>query len=991
VLPTYRWQRERFWSVDTPAVANASMRRPSAGNPPVITDGTPAHFYDALARSRGAAVEESYLTFGLLPRPIPDFSWLLAAFGLASDAQERLLKDGQRSLRRTLLDSVDFERVDKVLDFGCGYGSDLLALAGQHLRLQLHGYTISAEQAEIGAQRLEARGLSDRAHIYHRDSSTDAFPDRYDLIFGFEVATHVRDKQALFANIEHHLRPSGYLLLADFIADASSGIDVADTASYNLNQTGWLDLLSGHHLRIVECIDVSPEVARFLDDPHFVRNLSRVDEEVGLSPIERRNFEAMANFGRALDRKLLRYVLFIVQKDDLARPAYLRDGNRQWLAAPTPYAARTPTAATSEPSDAWLYQIDWEHIPQPAAPAGAHRTSSFAGSTVLIFADPHGVAVRVAQQLTAEGGRALLVEPGEQYSHDGERYVARPGHAEDMARLVDDAMPPGAPPLHAVVHLWSLGTPTLDAATPAALRVAEGLGCAGMLPILRALRRPVAGSLARLWIVTRGAQAIGTNATVDGALAAPLWGMGRTLAVEAPSTWGGLVDLDPRDSVDDAARLIVAELHDTEGEDQVAYRDGLRLGARLVRQPSFEPRAFSLRDDGTYMITGGLGDLGLAAAEWMVARGARYLVLVGRTARPHHTTQALEQLGVRVLVAAADVADPSAMRTVFSQLEAEGWPPLRGVIHAAGAVHQGALHELSDDALGADFRAKVEGSLVLDRLVADAPLDFFVFFSSGSSILGSPLLGGYAAANAFEDALAHARRARSVPALSINWGFWGERGMAVREGGLVPRGMETLSIAQGFAVMERLLGQDSPQVGVLRIDLEAFGRFHPEYARLPLMRTLLGGATRTRDTASSTPRVRTALAAVGPGFRRRSMLEDYLKEQLGQVLKVRTAEITTQTPMQAFGLDSLMAIELRNRLESGFGLTLSATIAFAHPTLAALATHLGNEMNLPLDAAEPTRSTTAPSMISLSSNTLSDDEIAEKLAARLASIEGMSK
>ncbi len=994
ILPTYPWQRERFWSVGAPAPADELSRPLPSGDRSPGADGTPAQFYDALARSRGAVVDEEYLTFGLLPRSAPGFSWILAAFGLdASAEQTRMLQDGQRSLRNALLDSVDLSRVERALDFGCGYGSDLLTLAERNPHLRLHGYTISPEQAEIGARRLEARGHGGRAQIYHRDSSKDAFPDRYDLIFGFEVATHVRDKQALFANIEGHLRASGYLLLADFIADTDSGIEVVDTASYNVDEEGWLDLFCTHHLRIVECVDISAEVARFLDDPSFERNLSRVEAEIGLSPIERRNFEAMANFGRALERRLLRYVLFVIQKDDLARPAYLRHLNQRWLQAPTPYAERRAEGVPGDPSDEWLYRIDWERAPRVPSLAAARQAPALVGSTVLIFADPHGVAARLAALLIEGGAHAVLVDPGEGYRRNGERYVVRPGSAEDMARLFEDVQPPGAPPLRGAVHLWSLGVPAFEGVTPAELRVAEGLGCVSALQIVKALGRAVPCDQARLWIVTRGAQPVEAGAALGGVLSAPLWGFGRTLAVETPSMWGGLVDLDPRDPPGAAAALLLAELRGADGEDQVAYRRGERRVARLVKHPPFEPRPVPLREDGTYMITGGLGDLGLALADWMITRGARQLVLVSRSERRQSAVKALEDRGVRVLVATADVADQPAMEALFSRLREEGWPPLRGVIHAAGVVHQGPLLELSDSALDADFRPKVAGSIVLDRLLAGAPLDFFVFFSSGSALLGSPLLGGYAAANAFEDALAHARRARGLPALSINWGFWAERGMAAREGSIVPRGMDELSLEQGIAALERLLGQDSPQVGVMRIDLEAFRRFHPEYARLALMTGLIRSDDRPprnapRD-APGGPSVRAALAAVGPGFRRRSMMEEYLKEQLGQVLKIRPAEIDTQTPLRSFGLDSLMAIELRNRLEAGLGLKLSATIAFVHPTVTALGVHLGGELGLPLEPAEPSldRRGSAGEASASPLDTLSEDELAAKLTETLASMQ----
>lgn len=919
LVPTYPWQRERCWSLDS-TLAKSAPSAPRANR----TQGGPTGFYDALARSTGATREESYLTFGIHPQGAPAFSWLRAAMGIApSTLDAEFFLSGQRALRRALFDSIDMTRVARALDFGCGYGSDLLTLASGHPHLRLDGYTISEEQAAIGRRRIEARGLSGRVEIHQSDSSADPFPAMYDLIFGFEVATHIPDKAALFANIERHLNASGYLLMADFVVMSASNIDVADTASYNATGSQWLDLFTDHRMRIVEAIDISAEAARFLDDPDFEQNLRLVETRASLTPVERRNFQAMANFGRALERGLLQYMLFIVQKDELARPDYLRRSNRQWIEKPTAYADRLPSTPAAL-SDEWFYHIQWDRAPLPS------RKTSLKDVQIAIVGDRGRVAARLAQLLALEGAHAAVVEVT---GLDGLR--------------VDH-----------IVHLAGL-----DAEDESAL-----------LELPLCVRGP------RLWIATRDSQPVGSGAAITAAFGTALWGMARTIAVETPEMWGGIVDLGGDDAPDTSARAILAEILAGGAEDQVVYRRGVRHIARLVRHPWFEPRTVEFASDATYLITGGLGDLGLATAEWMAQQGARSLVLVSRTAHANAATRSLEDRGVRVLVAAADVADEAAMTAVFGQMRDEHWPPLRGIIHAAGVVRRIPVRELTREGLAADLRAKTQGSLVLHRLTHELALDFFVLFSSGSAILGSPALAGYAAGNAFQDGLAHARHALGLPALSIDWGFWAERGMAAREGGAVPRGMQALTADEALGAMGRLLGQRDPQVAVLRMNAEEFAHFHPEYARLPLMKSLLSRGRSVEPEIARDARILESLEAAPAGFRRRSVMESYLKDQLARVLKSRPGDITVNTPMQKFGVDSLMAIEFRNRLEKDLGLKLPATLAFSHPTLSAIADHLASQLNLPLNAVEKQSPTAVAEWFG--------DEIAAKLAAKLAALAG---
>ncbi|HEX8539286.1 MAG TPA: acyltransferase domain-containing protein, partial [Cystobacter sp.] len=269
-LPAYPWQRSRYWvELRRAEVHSAALPLPRSEEiavepaPSTHGEGTASRFYDDSAeRERVLQPDEVYLTFGIMRRPVPGFSWLLNVYGLAeTPGHKDILLDGQRGLRSVLFGGVRWESVRKVLDFGCGYASDLISLARRYPNLSLHGYTISAEQAAVDAERVRARGLQDRIRVFARDSAKDAFPDRYDVAFGFEVATHIADKDALFSNLTRSLNNGGFLLLADFIAAGVSAINIEETASYNSSAEEWADVLSRHNFRLVEGVDISREAS----------------------------------------------------------------------------------------------------------------------------------------------------------------------------------------------------------------------------------------------------------------------------------------------------------------------------------------------------------------------------------------------------------------------------------------------------------------------------------------------------------------------------------------------------------------------------------------------------------------------------------------------------------------------------------------------------------------------------------------------------------
>jgi NAD(P)-dependent dehydrogenase (short-subunit alcohol dehydrogenase family)/acyl carrier protein len=356
---------------------------------------------------------------------------------------------------------------------------------------------------------------------------------------------------------------------------------------------------------------------------------------------------------------------------------------------------------------------------------------------------------------------------------------------------------------------------------------------------------------------------------------------------------------------------------------------------RLAPQPL--PESPPVRADGTYLVTGGLGGAGLLCARALATAGARQLVLVGRTATPEcAAVRELEALGARVRVEALDVADERAVGVLLDGLDG---PPLRGVLHAAGVAVDGLATALDRAALERALRPKLGGGLALHRALGDRPLDFFVLFSSLGSLLGHPGQGAYAAANAFLDALAHARRAQGRPAVSVNWAVWDGVGLAATPGGrragatLADAGIRPIATAEALDALWRVTAAGEPQLAVG--DLLGARGAAPVLAR-PAQ------APAARD-------VREALAAAEPGAVRRAVMRRHLQEQVGQVLRVAPDEVAVSRPLKSLGLDSIAALELRSRLEASLGLALPAALAWHHPTLADLGVHLSVRLGLPLE------------------------------------------
>ena len=322
-------------------------------------------FYDELAAAAGHDDDagdgsQGHLTFGLMPQAKAGFSWVRALFaGNAAPSDDVTLRRAQAALKQAIFEPVDFSTAHRVLDFGCGHAADICALARRHPHLTLDGCTISAGQVAVGRRRVAQLGLEDRVRIHHRDSARDPFPGRFDVIFGIEVSGLIEEKAALFDNIADHLEPGGALVIADFVATAD-GIASPETASFTSTAEEWASLLADRRLRLTDCVEVSGEIAAFLDDPGFTEQVESLVAEHGLSPLTRRHLLSNDNIGRALRCGIMRYVLLTARHDRTASPARLLVANRARLAAPDRW-----TAAASWRD--WFYRVVWEERPVDAA------------------------------------------------------------------------------------------------------------------------------------------------------------------------------------------------------------------------------------------------------------------------------------------------------------------------------------------------------------------------------------------------------------------------------------------------------------------------------------------------------------------------------------------------------------------------------------------------------------------------------------------------
>ncbi|MER7915696.1 MULTISPECIES: type I polyketide synthase [unclassified Streptomyces] len=612
----------------------------------------------------------------------------------------------------------------------------------------------------------------------------------------------------------------------------------------------------------------------------------------------------------------------------------------------------------------WSYRTDWK-------PLSGLRTGELPGDWLLLTTaeDPSGTPdgaddSRAAEDLTAaapptEAAWGSAVADG--LAARGARLIrvtVDPAADRDaLLRRLTDAV--RDVPVEGVLSL--LGTDE----RPHAAHPALSVGTALTLALVQALGD--AGIDAPLWALTRSAMSTGRADPVPSAAQHAVWGLGRVAALEHGRRWGGLIDLP--DTIDDRITGRLAAVLTQSAEDQVALRARGVFGRRLTRAtarrhpgaaPGWSPR-------GTVLITGGTGALGGHVARWLAGAGAEHLVLTGRRGldAPGATelTAELEESGVRVTVAACDVADREALAALLAE------HPVNAVVHTAGVDHLDPLETMTPGAFADVLSAKAAGALHLDALLDGRELDAFVLFSSIAGVWGGGHQAAYAAANALLDGLAERRRARGLPATAVAWGPWAGGGMAEGDGAderLRRRGLLPMPATHAVAALGRALDSGAATTTVADIDWD---RFLPPFT-LGRPSALLGDLPqaerlRTADSAPAGPGTATTSPLADrltgmPGTDQHTLLVDLVRTHAAAVLgHSGIGEVEADRAFKDLGFDSLTAVELRDRLNAETGLTLPATLVFDHPNTQALARQLRTEITGRLPETAP-ESATAP-------------------------------
>ena len=799
-------------------------------------------------------------------------------------AASRMLADAVRVLAAGLPEG----RPLRVLEVGAGTGSATASVLPQLPggRFEYVYTDVSAAFfADAEARFGDAEGaLRYRVLDIERDPATQGFPPHgYDLLIAANVLHATRDLRETLGHCRRLLAPSGQLLALECLP----GRD-------------WLDIIAGQ-LDGWWRFDDDYRTRHALLEPSVWRQALA---DAGLDTIE---------------------VLGAEESDSAGLPEQVV------------IAAGAPSEVT-EPRGLWVLAADRGAMAGELAAALQARNQQ----VILARAEAAGNG-RFAEDGDGEGVVHTAVEMNRRESW------------QDLIR----ALPPDVP-LAGVVHLAALDGHGMRAsaaelacdarrATSSALALLQGVDASGAVPATG------------VWLVTRGAQVLEGKCAEElaGAL---LWGLGKTAIREAAHLQPRMVDLDPQTSALDLAEELLHPDHET----HIAYRGGVRRVARLVRagggaeQPApsrgppdgCEPLSNGqIRPDRSYLVTGGLGGIGLAVAGWLADRGAGAIVLNGR--RPpdgaaEETISTLEKGGATVRVELADVTDAAAVDGMLERIEEE-LPPLGGVIHSVGVLSDSALANQSWERFESVLWPKVLGGWHLHRATESRDLHMFVLFSSMAGVLGSPGQANHAAANAFLDQLAAHRRALGLPGQAIAWGPWAGLGEAEEQGDRTARQLEASATAwmsprRCLHAFEWLASRDIATAMVAPVDWPAFSKFLDRPA--PLLEELIATDPDAGVDAVSLSEDLLSRLREMPRAAREELIVAFLQQEVRAVLRLTSAP----APTVAFfdlGIDSLMALELRNRLNRALAGAYAApnTVVLDHPNIAALAHHVAAELN----------------------------------------------
>ena len=732
------------------------------------------------------------------------------------------------------------------------------------------------------------------------------------------------DQEAGGHRLEIHVRSTGGLWSRHAVArvTAADGTSGSGCASVDVETTVESDIVTADtsetfHRAVQTLVDAIPADAESPYLPRSFENI-RIIGEVARSVRARAEVIASAGDG-----------------DDIVGRVTLVDGADDPTAEITGIRLmRTQPAAVPLPLVQKLFDARW--IPTPIASA----PDAPAGTWLVLSHDPetHRSARRFASGWQSETRRVVEVDLSDE--------SAVQAAVADAA--ADRAFPPGG-------VVFFAGRLAYDGTNyEAALNHARDLVCTASNTA-----RAIAGrwpSSSRMWVVTKAGLAVDADEQGDPAVSA-LRGLVRTwgypgeatrVLADEPDVRASLIDVD---AGDEGFAGLLAELNSPSDDGVVAWRGQHRFVERLCRVTTVARNVDPVRSDGSYIVTGGLGGLGMVVVRWLVDGGARRIVLNGRTAPSEEQRRELAGLGAtEIEFVQGDIAEPGVATRVVAAAE-HGDLSLRGLVHAAGVVDEQIVARVSRQGLERIWAPKVGGALRLHEATADRDLDWWVGFSSVSALLGAPGQGAYASANAYLDGLVAFRRAAGLPAMAINWGQWSDVGMGRS---VTFNVLDPITPAEGAEALQSLVGCDLGRVGVARLRLDRAAAAAPEILTLDYFTEMAEGFTpavgrhdESADEAADFAQLPAPDWSHLPAETARVEIEARLRAILAHELRTPAAHLDVDRTFPELGIDSMMAMGVLRATKKMLAVDLSPTMLWNHPTIASLAECLAETLKAP--------------------------------------------
>ncbi|MCR9142860.1 MAG: type I polyketide synthase [bacterium] len=646
----------------------------------------------------------------------------------------------------------------------------------------------------------------------------------------------------------------------------------------------------------------------------------------------------------------------------------------------------------------WLHELTWKQSALRGKRAPGEKTARW-----LIFADRSGSGENLAKTLRAAGKECVTVFAGSAFEKSGDdSFTIDPHKQADFEKVLAESF---SGEVTSIAYLWGIDATPTEGSTIESLQTDERTITGGLLNLGVGMNQIQWKNFPSLRLVTRGAQAANeSEGSQLSAVAASIWGMGRVIALENPDVWRGCIDLDPV-AFEAESEVLGKELLADGAEDHVLLRKSNRYIADLAPHSAKTPEEpVAFKADASYLITGGLGGLGLELAEYMAQNGAGHLGLIGRRAPSEEVLKRLAEIekstGAKLVPMQGDISLAADVERIFKEADAK-LPAVKGLVHSAGVLEDGILTQQTWERYAKVLAPKVEGSWNLHQATRQRELDFFVMFSSVSALTGSPGQSNYAAANAFMDGLAVYRRANGLPAVSIAWGPWADVGMAANisadaaKRGWRAEGLGSIDLQGGMQAFAQLTAMDTASAAVMPF------RWPKLFEQFPVMakQTMFASLAKRHYTADVEPgaggsdivqKIKSA-----PAEEQMELLNGFIKDQIAKVLGFDpAAPIDPQKGFFDLGGDSLSSVQLRNVLQTALDKSLPTTMIFDYPSVETIAAYLAADVlelsaatqdesgQTDADAAEQMRQQIADEV-----EQMSDDEAEAELLRELAGLD----